>query len=372
MTYIDERVPRFELLSFFSESTRERRRDTDGPVDIEDEDEDEDGSIVMPLASLLCSATIQGDRPAAAPGPSGTLVEKYRSLVLPRDVAVATTMCRWIAYTGNPIPMSRLIYEPEHSLIDQSLSARLNEHTTNGDGFGVGWYDHVATPGIYRHMTPAWNDPNLLDLCTHVRSPLFMAHIRAATATPVQQTNCHPFRYRNWLFVHNGVVRGFELLRREMAIAVHPSLYTSILGSTDSELMFFLALTFGLAENPYEGVARMVGFIEDLAVRNGVIHPLQMTLGIADGKTLFAVRYSSERASKSLFYSASVATIRELIPVDQRHNVDAFGECAVSVVSEPLHGLEGGWIEVPESTFLSIGPDGTPALQEFQPTHGAS
>ena len=275
-------------------------------------------------------------------------------------------MCRWLAYSGNAVPISRLVYDTEHSLIDQSLSARSSVQTTNGDGFGVGWYDHHDSPGLYRNLRPAWNDPNLLDLCEHVRSPLFLAHIRAATSTPVQQTNCHPFRHRNWLFVHNGVVRQFERLQRDMAMAIDPSLYNRVRGSTDSELMFFLALTFGLADDPYDGIARMVGFIEDLALTRGVAHPVQMTLGIADGESLYAVRYSSERESRTLYYSASVAALRELIPEEHRHRVDVFGDDAITVVSEPFHGLEGGWHLVPESTFLSV-RQGEVRLREFSP-----
>ena len=50
-------------------------------------------------------------------------------------------MCRWIAYSGTPIYLHEAIFEPEHSLIDQSLRARSSETTTNGDGFGIGWYN---------------------------------------------------------------------------------------------------------------------------------------------------------------------------------------------------------------------------------------
>ena len=48
-------------------------------------------------------------------------------------------MCRWLAYTGNPVYLDELLFEPEHSLIDQSLSASRSKSTTNGDGFGVEW-----------------------------------------------------------------------------------------------------------------------------------------------------------------------------------------------------------------------------------------
>ena len=47
-------------------------------------------------------------------------------------------MCRWLAYSGSPILIEELLYKPEHSLIDQSLHARLGVDTTNGDGFSLG------------------------------------------------------------------------------------------------------------------------------------------------------------------------------------------------------------------------------------------
>ena len=49
-------------------------------------------------------------------------------------------MCRWMAYSGDPILAEDLLFRPAHSLIDQSLHSRMGATTTNGDGFGVGWY----------------------------------------------------------------------------------------------------------------------------------------------------------------------------------------------------------------------------------------
>ncbi len=48
-------------------------------------------------------------------------------------------MCRWLAYSGNPIQMETVLFRPRHSLIDQSLRSRLGgETTTNGDGLFMG------------------------------------------------------------------------------------------------------------------------------------------------------------------------------------------------------------------------------------------
>ena len=49
-------------------------------------------------------------------------------------------MCRWLTYCGDPIYLDKVLFEPRNSLISQSLRARHSHVTTNGDGFGVGWY----------------------------------------------------------------------------------------------------------------------------------------------------------------------------------------------------------------------------------------
>ena len=115
-------------------------------------------------------------------------------------------MCRWLAYYGKPVRMDKVLFGPQHSLIEQSLSSRMGAEPTNGDGFGIGWYSASGEPGLFKSMEPAWNDRNLRELAGHVESHLFLAHVRATTGTPVQQTNCHPFRYGKWLWVHNGLI----------------------------------------------------------------------------------------------------------------------------------------------------------------------
>src|SRR5215217_6594790 len=127
-------------------------------------------------------------------------------------------MCRWLAYSGSPVLIDEVLYRPEHSLIDQSLHSRLGAETTNGDGFGLGWYaPETKTPAVFHSVEPAWNDRNLREV--------------ASTGSAVQQTNCHPFRYGKWLWAHNGLVRGFHLVKRELALAVDESLYPYIEGS---------------------------------------------------------------------------------------------------------------------------------------------
>jgi glutamine amidotransferase len=275
-------------------------------------------------------------------------------------------MCRWNAYLGQPLVIDELLYRTQHGLIDESLHARMGAETTNGDGFGLGWYTERdrSSPARYRSVSPAWNDANLRDLAAHVESPLFLAHIRAAVGSPVQQTNCHPFRHGRWLFVHNGLVAGFAEMRRELLLAVDPALFDGISGSTDSETLFYLALTFGLERDPVGAMQRAVGLVEECAAEHEISDPVQMTVGISDGEQLWAIRYSSAGASRTLFLSEDVDALRRLHPENQR--LQALSEGARLIVSEPVSDLEGAWIEVPESTAVVI-EGGGEKLRPFAP-----
>ena len=258
-------------------------------------------------------------------------------------------MCRWLAYSGAPILLEDVLFKTDHSLIDQSLRALDASTTTNGDGFGVGWYGKRDVPGVYKDIRPAWNDTNLQALAAQIESPMFLAHVRATTGTPVQRTNCHPFNYQNWMFVHNGLVNEFDKLHRDLAFAVAPELFPLIRGTTDSELMFLLALTFGMAGDVHAGIARMAGFVEVIAEQHGIQNALQMTLGISDGESLYGVRYSTVGDSRSLFHSASRDATMDIAP-----DAGRFSRNARAIVSEPLSNLEEEWIPVPESSFLKI------------------
>src|SRR5690349_20072442 len=223
-------------------------------------------------------------------------------------------MCRWMAYSGDPVRAEDLLFRPIHSLIDQSMHSRLGATTTNGDGFGIGWYGEGPTPALFRSVEPAWNDRNLREVAAQMRTPLFFAHIRASTGSPVQQTNCHPFRHDRWLWMHNGAIRDFPAVKRDLVLAVDPSLYPGIEGSTDSETLFYLALTFGLMDDPPAAVERAVGLVEEVGRKHGVGAPGQNAGATSDGTSIWAFRYSSEHCSRSLFYSTAVDRLRALHP----------------------------------------------------------
>ena len=273
-------------------------------------------------------------------------------LILQAQIAVrqeGVIMCRWLAYAGPPVSLGTLLTNPDHSLIDQSRHALQNVETTNGDGFGVGWYGQEPTPGVYRDTHPAWNDQNFRHLAEHIHSRLFLSHVRASTGTPVQNTNCHPFTFENWLFQHNGSVPEFGQLKRQLLFDVDPELFLSIAGSTDSELLFFLALTFGLRNDPPGALERTIGHVERLREQAGIERPLYFSAAATDDRRIWAVRYSSNQQSRTLYHSRHSHALRR---VDGSYEILPDG--AVVIVSEPLDELADHWEEVPESTAIVV------------------
>jgi glutamine amidotransferase len=273
-------------------------------------------------------------------------------------------MCRWIAYTGGSIRLHDLLFEPKDNLIDQSLSSRSKETPTNGDGFGVGWYGKGEQPGLFHSIRPAWNDFNLRDLALNIESPLFMAHVRATSMATIQETNCHPFRYKNWLFLHNGQIEEIQKFRKELLLAVADEYFENILGSTDSELMFHLALTFGLEKDVPLAIARMTGFVESIAKKQGVAESVWMTLGISDGKTLWGFRYGSDGDGPSLYYSPDTEELIRVNPL-VKGRLESHARC---LVSEPIGKFQKLWKEVPQSSSITI-HKGNVDIKPFAPLH---
>ena len=252
-------------------------------------------------------------------------------------------MCRWLAYSGPPILLERLLFEADNSLIRQSLSARLGRTVTNGDGFGIGWYGQRPVPSQYRDTFPAWNDANLRSLAEQIESGLFFAHVRASTGTATARTNCHPFRHGPWLFMHNGQIGGYDALRRELDYRIPAALYPYREGSTDTEALFYLALANGLADDPLAAMAATIAEVEDMMRANDPAAAFRMTVAASDGARIIAYRYSSDAAPPSLFYIQGDA-------LAERIGRDA-GD-AVLILSEPLDEDTEDWTEVPPAHML--------------------
>ncbi|PCD76933.1 class II glutamine amidotransferase [Pseudothioclava arenosa] len=257
-------------------------------------------------------------------------------------------MCRWAAYIGQPIFLEDIVSRPGHSLIHQSHCATQCHTQINADGFGLAWYGERAEPGLYRDVMPAWSDPNLKSLTAQVKSPLFLAHVRASTGTATSRNNCHPFVVGRWSFMHNGQIGGYDAFRRDAEMMICEALYAHRKGATDSEALFLVALAEGLDADPKAAMERAAARFEAISRARGTAPHLRLTAAFSDGESLYAIRYASDEFAPSLYHRWS----------DSR--------AGRAVVSEPLESDGGDWIEVPANSFCRFTRDAV-EISEFVP-----
>ena len=248
-------------------------------------------------------------------------------------------MCRLAAYLGVPLFLEELIAKPRHSLLRQSLHAEEAKAVTQGDGFGIGWYGEREEPGVYREVMPAWSDDNLLALSQSLKSRLFFAHVRAATAGGIARQNCHPFRHGRHLFMHNGQVGGYGQLRRALEARLPDTLYAERRGGTDSELLFLLALHRARQDLPVEqAMTQVLDETMTLMRELGITQPLRFAAVLADGRRLHAFRIASDGHPPTLYLrQAAGGTV---------------------IASEPLCDHQSGWQLLPDGAVVSVDAHG--------------
>jgi glutamine amidotransferase len=259
-------------------------------------------------------------------------------------------MCRFVAYLGQAIPLARVISETEHSLVVQSYRpVEMTSGVVNADGFGVGWYNRALdpTPCIYTSVTPIWSDRNLPGLSKHIASDCIFANVRSATpGQAVDQSNCQPFAYRQFLFMHNGYIENFRTtLMRQIREVLRDEYYNAIGGTTDSEHIFALFLNFlhtqptttqTLSEALYATIRQLHAWSEPQQLH------IALNLAVTNGEYLIVSRFSTSTPAPSLYYQqqsplfpdATVVASERLSPQVEWHVVP---ENHILAFSKDLH-----------------------------------
>ncbi len=276
-------------------------------------------------------------------------------------------MCRFLLYIGAEVLVSDLITEPENSLINQSFHSIEREEPLNGDGFGLAWYVHAISqhPGIFRSISPAWSNRNLRHLARITRSHCVLAHVRAASeGLGVAETNCHPFSYGPFSFMHNGGLANFATLRRGLLGQLSETSYNLIEGTTDSEFLFayFLDRWNDLEKvtDASERLAQaMIRTIEELVAFCKAHHATELSylnMAVCDGNHAVISRYTTDelRFAESLHihtgkvYHVENGVCRLTKPKD--------GSGAVIVSSERLSD-DFGWETIPANHLVVVRND---------------
>ena len=280
-----------------------------------------------------------------------------------------------------------------HPGVDMTKEVGKRNIRVNGDGFGVAWYRYdptqkdsgcehkegtplpvIPTAHCFKFITPAWSNSNLRSLGNAVMSHLIIGHIRAASngyqpapcspstgGTPsafqcmqhrlemqyraerdkdiVNEENCHPFKYRHWMFAHNGGIANFSQMKRSLINQLDDEVYLGLTGTTDSEHMFALFLSLlppNTKDCPFRDVQVIIDTLEKtIATVNhlvkvaaqrqhvGANSAIQINLCsslnivVTDGTHVVACRYRSGNSGRYVLFERRTAFFSFRLYFDQ-------------------------------------------------------
>lgn len=263
-----------------------------------------------------------------------------------------------------------------HSLIsaENALEVQSNKHP---DGWGVCYYI-AGAPHVIKSEKTAINDNIFKQVSGVVSSETVVAHIRNATLGKVSILNTHPFQHGPWIFAHNGNIRDFDNYRDEILSKIKPSLRRFILGSTDSEVLFYFMLSdlsdvFDISERNCpvnilqssisKSIKKLSSIIGEYCINDdGKNTETFLTFILTNGETMIA-----HQGGKKLYYSTYK------LKCSERDSCPHFSdECEAPTKSgkvnhlvfssEPLHG-DNTWI--PLEVGQIVGVDGSMKLSIY-------
>lgn len=269
-----------------------------------------------------------------------------------------------MAYKGTPILMDELLFKPNNSLINQSISARELEEPLNGDGFGLGWYNPEIShePATFVSLNPAWSNRNLKSLAPKIKTECLLAHVRAASVGEVSEANCHPFQYRQWLMAHNGGVEQFSRIKRSLRSGLTDELYNWIKGQTDSEHLFAFLINRLQQSSGINSDAVTEAFeytfhhLKELMTRHGIHEEAYLNMVITNGHFIVATRFVTNPKEEPLTLYHSEGSRYVVEDGITRMEAPQDDDLAVLVVSEKLTDGDH-WTMIPKNHFVIVEPD---------------
>jgi len=210
------------------------------------------------------------------------------------------------------------------------------EGHVNADGYGVGWAVDGGELARLTYSVPIWADHNLATLGEHLNAPLWMAHVRnATTGFSNHPANTQPYLADGVLFLHNGYLAGFPVLRARIRRMLSLEIECQIAGTTDSEYLFALLRQMMLTTD-FDLRLALRELCRYAADELGMEYAL-MNIVISDGERVHALRHAIGATSPTLYFTCD----------DEEY------PGATLIASEPLTG-GAYWQAVPEHHILTV------------------
>ncbi|MDX6690929.1 MAG: glutamine amidotransferase [Solirubrobacteraceae bacterium] len=300
-------------------------------------------------------------------------------------------MCRVLAYLGEPVGLSHVLYETDSSLVRQSYNPRMMATFLNLAGFGMIAWDPCSVrsqdPFTYRATTLPEFDRNLRNLAGKLEPTCLIAHVRGVThgeREMVGESNLHPFRFpgARVALAHNGHMREFARMRYDLLEHIRPELAQRIEGTTDSEWIYALVLSqledhYGMPEvdELAEATTQALRVLRRVRARHGIDTSSPVNLCLTTGEVLVATRFSFDYGwypEQDTLLETDLPYVSLWYTVGGRYVKGEDGSAMAAsdeprsllIASEPLTVDMSTWLEVPEYSMVTASR--TPGGIEFE------
>jgi len=275
-------------------------------------------------------------------------------------------MSRLFGFIGNRSDLGSRILDVDA----RALTARASDGPL---GWGVGFYQAGE---VLLRRRPA-DDRGVIEppsLTRDVRTDALLGNVRSIAHGEARTENTQPFRYRNWLFGHHGTVNEFSRLRERLAESIPDFLRRNVRGETDSELVFYLFLSFlhdaGKLRGPTpadavtDALRGTRALLDRLALEEGAEDAGAMGLLVSDGELMAGINRGSDMAYRPI---RGEHDLEALFPEDglRRRRLPDMAHVRFTIVATGIAEPQPGWTKLPERSTVVLGRLDEPSVDTF-------
>jgi predicted glutamine amidotransferase len=274
-------------------------------------------------------------------------------------------MARMFGFIGNRPDLGARVLEANASL--------LRARRTAGDplGWGLGFYQSGEVL-LRRRPIDDRDEIDLVEAAGDIRTDVLIGHVRRASVGGLRTENTHPFRYRMWLFAQTGTIFGFERLRERLLSSQPEFLRKNVRGETDSELFFYLFLSFlhdaghlsdahVAAEHVAGALRASIALVDRLSAEEGFPANSGDIL-VTNGEELVAVHREGTLAYRVWHGRRD---IEELLGEDgvRKARIPSIDSTHFSLIASELDSTPVGWSEVAAQSIVTLSRTDAPRVE---------
>lgn len=265
-------------------------------------------------------------------------------------------MARMFGFIGNRSDLGARVLELNASVL------RVKREVGDPLGWGIGFYQSGEVL-LRRRPIDEREIIDLAEAAENVRTDVLVGHVRHASVGALRTENTHPFRYRTWLFAQTGTIEGFDRLRERLLASLPEFLRRNVRGETDSELFFYLFLSFvhdagHLSENAIAtehitaALRASISLVDRLSAEEGYLENRGNIL-VTNGELLVSVHRDGLMAYRVL---KGRHDVEELLGEERlrKTRIPSIDSTRFSLIASELLSIPSGWTRVEDRSIVTL------------------